>query len=149
MPPVHALPLGRTSEDLVDEEGNPTQGAVRSRHAACDLRIPRSLFDVTAGKRIRIDDATAGLDGQSTHGMLACCTQAGKHSCSLTEHGARCQGTLDELEAVLAPEVAAANAALEAEARANGLAPGQQPQQGVTLLGGLVDRKSKVGDRTR
>jgi hypothetical protein len=30
MPPVHALPLGRTSEDLVDEEGNPTQGAVRA-----------------------------------------------------------------------------------------------------------------------
>lgn len=80
--------------------------------------------------------------------MLACCSQAGKHS-SITEHGARRQGTLDELEAVLAPEVAAANAALEAEARANGLAPGQQQQQGVTLLGGLVDRKSKVGDRTR
>jgi hypothetical protein len=59
------------------------------------------------------------------------------------------KGTLDELEAVLAPEVAAANAALEAEARANGLAPGQQQQQGVTLLGGLVDRKSKVGDCTR
>lgn len=30
MPPVHALPLGRTSEDLVDEEGNPTQGTVRT-----------------------------------------------------------------------------------------------------------------------
>jgi hypothetical protein len=46
---------------------------------------------------------------------------------------------------VLAPEVAAANAAAEAEAKANGLMPGEQPQKGVTLLGGLVDRKSKVG----
>lgn len=61
---------------------------------------------------------------------------------------AKGDGTLDELEAVLAPEAAAASAASLAEAKANGLVPGDQPQKGVTLLGGLVDRKSKVMVRT-
>jgi hypothetical protein len=84
----------------------------------------------------------------SPAGML--CLPSCQHSGTFTEQRVHRQGTLDDLEAVLAPEVAAANAALEAEARANGLAPGQQQQQqGVTLLGGLVDRKSKVGDCMR
>ncbi len=54
------------------------------------------------------------------------------------------EGTLDELEAVLAPEAAAASAAAAAGAAANG-ALGEAPAKGVTLLGGLVDSKSKVG----
>ena len=34
MPPVHALPLGRTSEDLEDEGGDPSKGKVQLSPAA-------------------------------------------------------------------------------------------------------------------